>query len=160
MNDSCNSTMSPSWNVCGPVGRNLLLSSVCSESLLLLLTMFPIFAHFFLIVIDLVVCCMDVGTSSCLLKKIVGVNINSKWSAVILASIISWSEVLIRGIEIPIAFEVEVQWVFSELVADGSLKNCLDLSKVDSSFIECLVPHPRDQHSLLKAPHPLTCSPI
>ena len=157
MNDSCNSTMSPSWNVCGPVGRNLLLSSVCSESLL---SFTYNVSHFFFIVIDLVVCCMDVGTSSCLLKKIVGVDINSKWSAVILASIISWSEVLIRGIEIPIAFEVEVQWVFSELVADGSLKNCLDLSKVDSSFIECLVPHPRDQHSLSKAPHPLTCSPI
>ena len=87
---------------------------------------------------------MQLPTYSCLLKKAVGVHIDSKQSAVVLASIISWSEVLIRGIESPVAFEVGEQWVFSEFVADGSLENCLDFSKVDSSFIKCLVPHPRD----------------
>jgi hypothetical protein len=55
---------------------------------------------------------MYIRASGCLLKKIVWVHINSKWSAVILAFIISWSEVMIRGIESPVAFEVGVQWVF------------------------------------------------
>jgi len=95
-------------------------------------------------VTDLVVCCMYIGASGCLLKKIVWVDIDSKWSAVVLAPIISWSEVSIRGINSPVAFEVGVQRVFSEFFADGSLENCLDFCKVDSSFVERLVPHPRD----------------
>ena len=103
---------------------------------------------------------MYVGASGCLLKKIVWVDIDSKWSAVVLASIISWSEVSIRGINSPVAFEVGVQRVFSELVADGSLENCLDFCEVDSSFVERLVPHPRNRHSLSKVPDPLIYSPI
>ena len=103
---------------------------------------------------------MQLPTYSCLLKKAVGVHIDSKWSAVVLASIISWSEVSIRGIESPVAFEVGEQRVFSEFVADGSLENCLDFGKVDSSFVECLVSHPRDRHFLSKVLHPFIYSPI
>ena len=96
----------------------------------------------------------------CLLKIIVWVHINSKWSAVVLASIISWSEVSIRGIESPVAFVVRVQWIFSKLVTDGLLENCLDFGKVDHSFIEHLIPHPCDRHSLLKVSYPLIYSSI
>jgi hypothetical protein len=83
---------------------------------------------------------MYVAASSCLLKKIVWVHINSKWSAVVLASIISQSKVLIGGIESPVAFEVRVQLVFSKLVTNGLLKNCLDFARLTVALLNVSFP--------------------
>lgn len=124
------------------------------ESSFFFLRCFPPFAHAFLVVTYFVVCCMDVGASGGLQKKTVRVHVNSQWNTVVVASIVSWCEVSIGGVESPVTFEVGVRWVFFELVADRSLEYSMDSGEVDSSTVKCCIPHTRDRCSLTKVLHP------
>ena len=80
---------------------------------------------------------MDIGTSSCLQKKAVWVNFISQKYALVVAFIVSWCEVSIRGVEIPVAFEVRVHWAFFELVAYSSLEYSLDFGSQQHHRTTC-----------------------